>query len=85
MERGKIVDEKAKKLLNAGFIKEVQYPTWLANEVMAKKSNGKWRMCTNYTYMNKACLKDLYPLSSIDRLVDGSSKFLILIFLDAYF
>jgi len=51
---------------------------------MVKKSNGKWRMCTDYTDLNKACLKDSYPLSSIDHLVDGAVGHNILSFLVAY-
>jgi hypothetical protein len=34
-----------RKLLEAGFIKEVFHPTWLANHVLVKKKNGRWRMC----------------------------------------
>jgi len=67
------------------FIREAHYTTWFANVVMVKKSNEKWRMCTNYTYLNKACLKDAYPLSSIDQLVDGASGYRLLSFMDAYF
>lgn len=51
---------------------------------MVKKANGKWRMYTDYTHLNKACLKDAYPLPSIDKLVDGASGFNFLSFLDAY-
>ncbi|RDX72788.1 hypothetical protein CR513_47679, partial [Mucuna pruriens] len=51
---------------------------------MVKKDNWKWRMCTNYTDLNKACSKDPYPLPSIDRLVDGASGFALLSFMDAY-
>ncbi|XP_017405653.1 uncharacterized protein LOC108319132 [Vigna angularis] len=50
---------------------------------MVKKSNGQWRMCVDFTDLNKACLKDSYPLPSIDRLVDGASGHTILSFLDA--
>nr|KYP66897.1 Transposon Ty3-I Gag-Pol polyprotein [Cajanus cajan] len=75
---------ETQKLLNAGFIKEIKYTTWLANVVMVKKSNGKWRMCVDYTDLNKACPKDAYPLPSIDRLVDGASGYAMLSFLDAY-
>ena len=71
-ERRKADFEETEKLLQAGFIKEIQYTTWLANVVLVKKVNGKWRMCTDYTDLNKACSKDSYPLSSIDRLVDGA-------------
>ena len=84
-EREKAMDEEAKKLLSVGFIREVQYTTWLANVVMVKKSNGKWKICTDYTNLNKAFPKDSYPISSIDYLVDGASIFPMLNFLDAYF
>nr|KYP54579.1 Retrovirus-related Pol polyprotein from transposon 17.6 [Cajanus cajan] len=51
---------------------------------MVRKPNGKWRMCTDYTNLNKACPKDAYPLPNIDRLVDGASGHKFLTFLDAY-
>ncbi|GAU46453.1 hypothetical protein TSUD_402200 [Trifolium subterraneum] len=47
---------------------------WLANVVLVKKSNEKWRMCVDFTDLNKACPKDPYPLPSIDRLIDGASE-----------
>jgi len=51
---------------------------------MVKKVNGKWRMCTEYTDLNKACPKDACPLPSIDKLVDGAAGHRILSFLDAF-
>ena len=51
---------------------------------MVKKVNDKWRMCPDYTNLNRACPKDTYPLPSIDRLVDGASGFQVLNFLGAY-
>ena len=45
---------------------KVYYPKWLANMVMVKKSNGKWRMCVNFTNLNNACPKDSFPLPRID-------------------
>nr|KYP69301.1 Transposon Ty3-G Gag-Pol polyprotein [Cajanus cajan] len=83
-ERREAVKAETQKLLNARFIREIKYTTWLANMVMVKKSNGKWRMCFDYTNLNKACPKDAYPLPSIDRLVDGASGYAMLSFLDAY-
>nr|KYP59183.1 Transposon Ty3-I Gag-Pol polyprotein [Cajanus cajan] len=68
----------------AGHVREIQYPTWLANVVMVHKSNGKWRMCTDFTNLNKACPKDSYPLPNIDCLVDGASGYELLSFMDAY-
>jgi len=70
--------------VQAGFIQKACYTTWLANVVMVKKSNGKWRMCVDYTNLNKACPKDSYPLPTIDRLVDEAADHQILSFLDAY-
>ena len=51
------------------FIREVYYPDWLANVVMVKKANGKWRMCVDFTDLNKA----YYPLPRIDQLVDSTA------------
>ena len=78
------VKEESEKLIKVGFIREVKYSTWLSNIVIVKKSNGKWRMCVDYTDLNKACLKDVYSLPKIDRLVDGTYGYKILSFLDAY-
>ena len=49
-----------------------------------KKANGKWRMCVDFTDLNKACPKDSYPLPSIDTLVDSASGCEMLSFLDAF-
>ncbi|XP_057734356.1 uncharacterized protein LOC130949728 [Arachis stenosperma] len=83
-ERTQAVEEQVQALLEAGFIREVKYPLWLPDVVFVKKSNGKWRMCTNYTDLNKTCPKDPYPLLNIDTLVDASSKYKYISFTDAY-
>ncbi|XP_017426213.1 uncharacterized protein LOC108334788 [Vigna angularis] len=83
-EKRKAIQAEVEKLMNAQFIRELTYTTWLSNVVMVKKSNGQWRMCVDFTDLNKACPKDSYPLPSIDRLVDGASGHVILSFLDAY-
>ncbi|MCI17217.1 enzymatic polyprotein, partial [Trifolium medium] len=77
-------DEEVAKLREADFIEEIKYPEWLANVVLVKKANGKWRMYVNFTDLNKACPKDLYPLPSIDRLINGASGYKTLSFMDAY-
>nr|KYP71650.1 Retrovirus-related Pol polyprotein from transposon 412 family [Cajanus cajan] len=83
-EKRKAADAEVQKLLQANFIREITYTTWLANVVLVKKSNDKWRMCTDYTDLNKACPKDAYPLPCVDRLVDGASGHAVFSFLDAY-
>ena len=55
---------------DAEFVREVYYPDRLANMVMVKKANGKWRMCMDFIDLNKACPKDSYPLSWVDILVN---------------
>jgi hypothetical protein len=72
-------------LLAAGFIKEVFHPEWLANPMLVKKKNGKWRMCVDYTSLNKACPKHHFPLPRIDQIVDFTMGCELLSFLDAYF
>ena len=57
-ERDRAIAEEVRKLQKASFIREVYYPDWLANVVMVKKASGKWRMCVDFTDLNKACPKD---------------------------
>nr|KYP56259.1 Retrovirus-related Pol polyprotein from transposon 17.6 [Cajanus cajan] len=83
-ERKVAIEVEVSKLLDARFIREVHYTTWLAHVVMVRKTDGKWGMCTDYTNLNKACPKDAYPLPNIDRLVNGASGHKFLSFLDAY-
>ncbi|XP_057449674.1 uncharacterized protein LOC130740954 [Lotus japonicus] len=83
-EKEKAIQQEVNKLLAADFIREIKYPTWLANVVMVKKANGKWRMCVDYTDLNNAYPKDSYPLPSIDKLVDGASGNELLSLMDAY-
>ena len=61
-EKAKEVEEEVQKLLEAGAIREAQFPDWISNLVVVKKSNGTWRVCVDYTDLNKACPKDSFPL-----------------------
>ena len=61
-EREKATNEEVGKLLQAGAIREVEYPEWLANVVLVKKVNDKWRLCIDFTDINRACPKDSFPL-----------------------
>ena len=51
------IKDKVIKFKQAGAIKEVFYLEWLANTVVVKKKNGKWRVCVDFTNLNKACPK----------------------------
>ncbi|KAL0391024.1 UNVERIFIED_CONTAM: Transposon Ty3-G Gag-Pol polyprotein [Sesamum calycinum] len=83
-ERSQAIKEEVDKMLQAGYIRPVQYPEWLANVVLVPKPNGKWRLCIDFTDLNKACPKDPFPLPRIDILVDSTSGCEMLSFLDAY-
>jgi hypothetical protein len=75
---------EVKRLLSANVIREVKYPEWLANTVMVKKANGKWRMCIDFTDLNKVCPKDEFPLPRIDSLVDAAASSELMSLLDCY-
>ena len=65
-EHVEVVKDKVRKLKQTGAIKEVFYPEWLANTVVARKKSGKWRVCMDFTDINKACPKDSFPVPRID-------------------
>jgi hypothetical protein len=76
IERQNFILEEVRKLLQAGFIEEVHHPEWLANPVVVPKANGKFRMCIDYTDLNKACPKDPYPLPRMPIPIFIKSKWL---------
>ncbi|GFS42838.1 hypothetical protein Acr_00g0081980 [Actinidia rufa] len=78
------VIEEVEKLKEADAITEVIYPSWLSNTVVVKKKTGKWRVCVDFTNLNRACPKDCFPLPKIDQLVDSISGHARMSFLDAY-
>jgi hypothetical protein len=84
-ERRRAIGVELRKLLEAGFIKEVFHPAWLANPVLVKKKNGKWRTCVHYTSLNKACPKVPFPLPRIDQIVDSTAGCELLCFLNTYY
>ena len=67
-----------------GATKEVFFPEWLANTVVVKKKNGKWRVCVGFTDLNRACPKDPFPMPKIDQLVDATYGHQRMSFLDAF-
>ncbi|XP_025625411.1 uncharacterized protein [Arachis hypogaea] len=79
-ERAEEVAKQTASLLEAGFIRELDYSTWLSNVVLVKKHNGKWRMCVDYSDLNRACPKDCFPLPNIDALVDAAAGYRVMPF-----
>jgi hypothetical protein len=78
------VKSEVQRLLDATIIRKVMYPKWLANTVPIKKKNGKWRMCVNFTDLNKATPKDNYPLPRMDQVVDSAANAAIMSLLDCF-
>jgi hypothetical protein len=83
-ERKRAAQTEVQKLLDAGVIRKVQFLDWLASVVMVPKKNGKWRMCIDFTNLNKACPKDDYPLPWIDTLVDAAAGSEMMSMLDCF-
>ena len=69
----KKIKEEVEKQLDAGFLKVVNYPPWIANIVPMPKKDGKVRMCVDYRDLNRASPKDDFPLPHIDMLVDNTA------------
>jgi hypothetical protein len=87
----KMSDEKTEaakaevyRLLEANFIKPIAYPTWLGNVVMVQNKSGKWRMCIDFTSLNKAYPKDNFPLPQIDKIVDSAARCEVMPLLDCF-
>jgi hypothetical protein len=83
-DKREAIKREIAKLLAAGFIKEVIHPEWVANPVLVKKKNNEWRMCVDYTDLNKHCPKDHFGLPRIDQVVDSTAGCVLLCFLDCY-
>ncbi|XP_071918741.1 uncharacterized protein [Coffea arabica] len=77
-ERNEVIKKEVGKLLESRIILEVYYPTWLTNPVLVKKEDQTWRICVDFTDLNKACPKDCFSLPRIDRLLDSTVGFDIL-------
>ena len=84
LEPNQAITDEVNKLLTAGFIHEVYYPEWLANVILVKKANRKWRMCVDFTDLNKTCPKDSFLLPRIDQLVDSIAGHKLLTFMDTF-
>ena len=79
-----IIAAEVERLIHAGHIEEIQYSNWICNVVLVEKSPDKWRMCNDFTSLNKHCPKDPYPLPRIDLLVDSTAGCALLSFMDAF-
>ena len=76
------IEKEVNKLIEAGFIREVKYPTWIANIVPVRKKNGQLRICVDFRDLNSACPKDDFPLPVTELMVDSTTGHEVLSFMD---
>ena len=79
-----IVKDELQKLLNVGFIYPISYSQWVSPLVIVPKNNGKWRVCVYYRELNKATLKDHFPLPFIDQVLETLAGKKYFSFLDGF-
>ncbi|GKE65379.1 reverse transcriptase domain-containing protein [Tanacetum coccineum] len=80
----KSIQAEVQKQVEAGIMRKVYYHEWMSNPVRVKKHDSSWRMCVDFTDLNKACPEDCYPLSKIDWKVESLCGYPFKCFLDAY-
>ncbi|GKV49781.1 hypothetical protein SLEP1_g56513 [Rubroshorea leprosula] len=78
------IEAEVDKLIEAGFIREVHYPSWIANIVPVRKKNGQLRVCVDFRDLNQACPKDDFPLPIIELMVDATMGHEVLSFMDGF-
>ncbi|KAA0025450.1 ty3-gypsy retrotransposon protein [Cucumis melo var. makuwa] len=76
------IEEEINKLIKAGFIREVKYPTWIANIVPVRKKNGQLRVCVNFRDLNNTCPKDDFPLPIMEIMINSTAGHEALSFMD---
>ena len=79
-----LVKKEIEKLLEASFIKPIDYSEWMANVVPMKKPIGKIRVCIDFKDLSKACPKDDFPLPNIDMIIDSLAGYEMLSFVDGF-
>jgi hypothetical protein len=73
-ERCETIHLEVNRLHEARFIRPVDYLSWLANPIIVQKPDGSWRMCIDYTSLNKAGPKDEYPVLRIFQIIDSTAS-----------
>jgi hypothetical protein len=81
-EKVEAAKAEVQRLLDVGFIREVTYLEWLANVIMVKRKNRKWRMCID---LKKCCPMDDFPLTRIDQIIDSTAASEMMALLDYFY
>ncbi|GJX94294.1 reverse transcriptase domain-containing protein [Tanacetum coccineum] len=73
LKRNKAIYSQVEELTKAGILREVKYQTWVSIPMVVKKENRKWKLCVDFTNINKACIREPHPLpagGTYQKLID---------------
>ncbi|GJV71592.1 reverse transcriptase domain-containing protein [Tanacetum coccineum] len=82
-EQNEVICKEVEELTKANILREVKYQMWVSNPVIVKKDERRWKLCVDFTNINKACPKDCYHLPEVDQKVESLFTFRQKCFLDA--
>ena len=68
-----VIETEVNKLIEAGFIREVKYPTWVSSIVPVREKNGQIRACVDFRDLNNACPKDEFTLPIPEIMIDATT------------
>ncbi|XP_070054487.1 uncharacterized protein [Nicotiana tomentosiformis] len=77
-----LIKSEVNKLIEAGFIREVKYPTWVSSIVPVRKMNNQIRVCIDFKDLNNACPKDEFPHHILELMIDDTTRYEALSFMD---
>ncbi|GJR04612.1 hypothetical protein Tco_0527596 [Tanacetum coccineum] len=83
-ERNEAIHSQVEELTEVGILREVKYQTWVSNTMVVKKDNRKWKLRVDFTKINKAYIREPYPLPAAEQKAEGLHKYSLKCFLDAY-
>ena len=66
----KIVQEELQKLLDAQFIYEIKHSEWVSPIVCVPKKNRKTRVCVHYKKLKVFMVKDHFPLTFTESVLE---------------
>jgi hypothetical protein len=76
------VKKEIEKMLEAGFIRPCRYAKWISSIVPVQKKDGRWWVCVDFRDLNRATLKDEYPMPIAETLINAAAGNKILSFMD---